>query len=33
MVIVTGGKHRHCVLLPMWTGRNTLAVTKPIRTA
>jgi len=31
MVIVCGGKHRHSVLLPMWTGRNTLAVTKLIR--
>lgn len=33
MVVVLGGKHRHSVLLPMWTGRNTLAVTKPIRLA
>ena len=31
MVVVLGGKHRHSVLLPMWTGRNTLSVTKPIR--
>ncbi|MGH7843732.1 MAG: hypothetical protein ACREQW_00975 [Candidatus Binatia bacterium] len=31
IVIVCGGKHRHSVLLPMWTGRNTLSVTKPIR--
>lgn len=30
MVVVLGGKHRHSVLLPMWTGRNTLSVTKPI---
>ena len=33
MVVVLGGKHRHSVLLPMWTGRNTLAVTKPVRVA
>lgn len=33
MVAVLGGKHRHSVLLPMWTGRNTLAVTKPVRTS
>ena len=31
MVVVLGGKHRHSVLLPMWTGRNTLSVTKLIR--
>jgi hypothetical protein len=31
MVIVLGGKHRHSVFLPMWTGRNTLSVIKPIR--
>lgn len=31
MVVVLGGKHRHSVLLPMWTGRNTLSVTKGIR--
>jgi hypothetical protein len=31
MVIVCGGKHRHSVFLPMWTGRNTLGVIKPIR--
>jgi len=31
MVIVVGGKHRHSVFLPMWTGRNTLCVIKPIR--
>ena len=31
IVIVCGGKHRHSVLLPMWTGRNTLSVTKLIR--
>ena len=31
MVIVIGGKHRHSVFLPMWTGRNTLSVIKPIR--
>jgi hypothetical protein len=31
MVIVAGGKHRHSVFLPMWTGRNTLSVIKPIR--
>jgi len=30
MVIVVGGKHRHSVFLPMWTGRNTLCVIKPI---
>ena len=30
MVVVLGGKHRHSVLLPMWTGRNTLCVIKPI---
>ncbi|HTN70715.1 MAG TPA: hypothetical protein VMO00_06455, partial [Methylomirabilota bacterium] len=30
MVIVTGGKHRHSVFLPMWTGRNTLCVIKGI---
>ncbi len=32
MVVVLGGKHRHSVFLPMWTGRNTLCVIKPIRT-
>src|SRR4029434_2149375 len=26
MVIVVGGKHRHSVFLPMWTGRNTSSV-------
>ncbi|HWP58035.1 MAG TPA: hypothetical protein VNL14_09125 [Candidatus Acidoferrales bacterium] len=31
LVVVCGGKHRHSVLLPMWTGRNTLSVTKRIR--
>lgn len=31
MVIVAGGKHRHSVFLPMWTGRNTLCVIKKIR--
>lgn len=31
MVVVLGGKHRHSVFLPMWTGRNTLSVTKKIR--
>ena len=31
MVVVCGGKHRHSVLLPMWTGRNTLSVTKLIQ--
>jgi hypothetical protein len=31
MVVVLGGKHRHSVFLPMWTGRNTLSATKPIR--
>ena len=31
MVIVAGGKHRHSVFLPMWTGRNTLCVIKEIR--
>ncbi len=31
MIIVCGGKHRHSVFLPMWTGRNTLSVIKPIR--
>jgi hypothetical protein len=31
MVVVLGGKHRHSVFLPMWTGRNTLCVIKPIR--
>jgi hypothetical protein len=31
MVVVLGGKHRHSVFLPMWTGRNTLSVIKPIR--
>ncbi len=31
MVVVLGGKHRHSVLLPMWTGRNTLSVTQAIR--
>jgi len=30
MIIVCGGKHRHSVFLPMWTGRNTLCVTKQI---
>jgi hypothetical protein len=30
MVVVLGGKHRHSVFLPMWTGRNTLSVIKPI---
>ncbi|HEY3167199.1 MAG TPA: hypothetical protein VGK57_08225, partial [Candidatus Binatia bacterium] len=30
MVIVVGGKHRHSVFLPMWTGRNTLCVIKGI---
>jgi hypothetical protein len=30
MVVVLGGKHRHSVLLPMWTGRNTLSVIKRI---
>jgi hypothetical protein len=30
MVIVIGGKHRHSVFLPMWTGRNTLCVIKGI---
>ena len=24
----SGGKHRHSVFLPMWTGRNTLCVIK-----
>jgi hypothetical protein len=33
MVIVIGGKHRHSVFLPMWTGRNTLCVIKGIRRA
>ncbi|HEY7715647.1 MAG TPA: hypothetical protein VIE90_14140 [Candidatus Binatia bacterium] len=31
MVIVAGGKHRHSVFLPMWTGRNTLCAIKAIR--
>ena len=31
MVIVIGGKHRHSVFLPMWTGRNTLCVIKGIK--
>jgi hypothetical protein len=31
MIIVLGGKHRHSVFLPMWTGRNTLCVTKRVR--
>jgi hypothetical protein len=31
MVVVLGGKHRHSVFLPMWTGRNTLSVIKSIR--
>jgi hypothetical protein len=31
MVAVLGGKHRHSVFLPMWTGRNTLCVIKPLR--
>ena len=31
MVVVLGGKHRHSVFLPMWTGRNTLSVIKRIR--
>jgi len=31
MVVVLGGKHRHSVFLPMWTGRNTLSVIKLIR--
>ena len=31
MIVVLGGKHRHSVFLPMWTGRNTLSVIKPIR--
>jgi hypothetical protein len=31
MIIVCGGKHRHSVFLPMWTGRNTLCVIKPIQ--
>jgi hypothetical protein len=30
IVIVLGGKHRHSVFLPMWTGRNTLSVIKAI---
>jgi hypothetical protein len=30
MVVVLGGKHRHSVFLPMWTGRNTLSVIKAI---
>jgi hypothetical protein len=30
MVVVLGGKHRHSVFLPMWTGRNTLSVIKKI---
>jgi hypothetical protein len=30
MVVVLGGKHRHSVFLPMWTGRNTLSVIKRI---
>jgi hypothetical protein len=30
MVVVCGGKHRHSVFLPMWTGRNTLSVIKRI---
>ena len=29
-LIVTGGKHRHSVFLPMWTGRNTLCVIKRV---
>jgi hypothetical protein len=29
-VVVLGGKHRHSVFLPMWTGRNTLSVIKRI---
>jgi len=29
-VVVLGGKHRHSVFLPMWTGRNTLCVIKKI---
>jgi hypothetical protein len=31
MIVVLGGKHRHSVILPMWGGRNTLSVIKPIR--
>jgi hypothetical protein len=31
MVVVLGGKHRHSVFLPMWTGRNTLCVIKEIK--
>jgi hypothetical protein len=31
MIVVLGGKHRHSVFLPMWTGRNTLCVIKPVR--
>jgi hypothetical protein len=31
MVVVLGGKHRHSVFLPMWTGRNTLCVSKAIQ--
>jgi hypothetical protein len=31
MVIVVGGKHRHSVFLPMWTGRNTLCAIKGIK--
>ncbi|HWO41275.1 MAG TPA: hypothetical protein VNO43_05675 [Candidatus Eisenbacteria bacterium] len=30
-IVVCGGKHRHSVFLPMWTGRNTLCATKRIR--
>ena len=30
IVVVLGGKHRHSVFLPMWTGRNTLSVIKRI---
>jgi hypothetical protein len=30
-VVVLGGKHRHSVFLPMWTGRNTLCAIKAIR--
>ncbi|HXG52886.1 MAG TPA: hypothetical protein VNN77_15925 [candidate division Zixibacteria bacterium] len=30
IVAVLGGKHRHSVFLPMWTGRNTLSVTRPV---
>jgi hypothetical protein len=30
MVVVLGGKHRHSVFLPMWTGRNTLSVIRAI---